>query len=756
MNTKTRKVKSWKSDTKPYERMIERSVIVRLATADEQTKSFDAVIASENPVERWDEQRKEVVKEILLTSGLEFRDGRNQLPIVDSHDRTTTRNVLGSIRDIQVQGDEVAGRPMFARDTDSQDAYHKVIDGHITDFSITADPIEIVEVARGTSAQFGEKIIEGPANVVTRWQPTDASLVAAGADVRSKVRRSYDLSKGIARAMTAEAIAKLVEKGMPSDLTDPDQIMAWVLGNLSAAEHDDDDDMESPLIESMVDEEVENMDDDERPKGEVENMEGMEEEEREDEPPLEETKMSRSLDANQIKRQERRRFAEIHALCTKAGIARTVADKWCNSDVSLNTVRDRVIERMAYRSTETGTSVGSDVRVTHSGDDKVRDAVLDGILVRSQSASRVRRLFTGDQKPAAGARDFAGQSLLRMAENYLRAFGANTERCNSSDIARAAIGNKTALKKMGIQRAEAYHTTGSFANLLLDASNKTLLAAYEEAPYTWNIWARQGASVDDFKNINRIRFSEFPDLEAVAESAPYKDKQMSDSKESYKVEKYGALFSISWETVVNDDLDAISRTPAMMGSSARRLQNRKMYEVLTSNPLMGDGENLFSASHASGSNVSGSAAAPSVTTLNTMYQKMMLQKGLTTDAIIGVIPRYVIVPAAYSATLLELFASTSYNAANNNDGVRNIYGPTGERPLTPVVEPMLDASSSTNWYGAADPSQIDTVELTFLSGEESPVVENEWDFETDTYKNKIRQTFGVKAIDWRGLYRNAS
>ncbi len=206
-----KKVKSFKHD-RPGARLIERAVIVREGTANEETKSFSAVIASENPVERWDETRQEVVKEILLTSGLEFRDGRNQLPIVDSHDRSTTRNVLGSIRSIQVIGDEVVGVPMFARDTDSQDAYYKVIDGHITDFSITADPLEILEVKRGQVANIQGREIAGPANVVTRWQPTDASLVAAGADVRSKVRRSYELSKGIARAMTPEAIAQLVAK----------------------------------------------------------------------------------------------------------------------------------------------------------------------------------------------------------------------------------------------------------------------------------------------------------------------------------------------------------------------------------------------------------------------------------------------------------------------------------------------------------------------------------------------------------------
>lgn len=753
MTTKKGKIKSWRMDSKPEHRMIERAVIVRLTNSDPaQVATFDAVIASENPVERWDDQRKEVVQEILLTSGLEFRDGRNQLPIVDSHDRGTVRNVLGSIRNIQVQGDEVVGQPSFARDVDSQDAYHKVIDGHITDFSITADPLEIVEVARGQSAQFGERVITGPANVVTRWQPTDASLVAAGADVRSKVRRSYELSKGIARAMTPEAIAKLVEKGMPSDLTDPEQIMAWVLGNLSASEqHEVGAAPVAPVESAEMPVETE----EEKPVEEVANMDG-EEPEEEVENGYDEKQMSRSLDTKKVTLAERKRIAEINALASKARIERTVADSWINSGVSLDVVREKVIERMAANATPSGSSVGADVRVTQSADDKLIAAVSDGLLLRSKSSARVNRIFADDRKPAEGARDFANLSLLRAASAYLRAFGADTDRATSSTIARAALGNKSALRSLGIQRAEAYHTTGSFANLLLDASNKTLLAAYEEAPYTWNIWARQGASVDDFKNIHRMRFSEFPDLEAVPETQPYKDKAMSDSKESYKVEKYGALFSISWETVVNDDLDAISRTPAMMGNAARRLQNKKVYEVLTSNPLMGDGQALFSASHPSGSNVSGGAGNPAVGTLNTMFQRMMLQKGLSSDTVLGIVPRYVIVPVALSATLLELFSSISYNAANNNEGVRNIYGPSGERALTPVIEPVLDGASSSVWYAAADPSQIDTVELTFLSGEESPVVENEWDFETDTYKNKIRQTFGVKAIDWRGLFRNSA
>jgi hypothetical protein len=119
-----------------------------------------------------------------------------------------------------------------------------------------------------------------------------------------------------------------------------------------------------------------------------------------------------------------------------------------------------------------------------------------------------------------------------------------------------------------------------------------------------------------------------------------------------------------------------------------------------------------------------------------------------------------IVPAALSATALQLVGSVADPAAGGsavgNANTKNIYGPNADRPLRVVVEPVLDASSSTAWYGAASTSQVDTIELSFLAGEESPVLENEWDFDKDFYKYKVRQTFGVAPIDFRGLYKYAT
>ena len=728
-----------------------------------------AVIATENPVQRYDEESNQVVAEVLLMDGVEFRGGRSQIPIVDSHDDTTVRNILGSIQRLAVDHStgELYGVPVFASDPDAQTIQQRMNEGHITDFSITAQPIESVFIPRGQSFMTNRGMsIEGPAIIHKRWQPHNASICATGADEQSTVRRSYtDLVRKVTR-MDEALLSQLSEMGLPDGMTDPNQVLAWVVGKLKPEAPSE----PAEPVESMAPGQETVLAEGETVEP-VENMAGTEEESK----PVENSVARSAADATKlIKRalaSDQKRRNEIQAAVKIAKLDRAFADELCNSGVSVADANAKVIERMATQ--PLGSSVGADVRVTRASEDKFVAAARDGLIARAQPRTSIKRSLFASEKPAEGYEDFKNLNLIRLATLFAERVGLPVQRMTNPDISRAVMRMSTlqgfmdVSQRYRIERSDfsAYHTTGNFANLLLDASNKTLLGGYEEAPYTWSLWARQANSVDDFKNIHRMRFSEAPNPEEIPENADYPEGKMADSKETYKVAKYGESFTISWETIVNDDLDALSRIPAMHGNAMRRFQNKKVYEVLTSNPIMGDGYSLFSSSHVSGDNTSGAAAAPGVTTLNNAFVKMMTQKGLNkpdgtaSDAVINVIPKYVIVPVAYSATLLQLIASmadpTAGGSAAGNSNTLNIYGPNGMRPITPVVEPQLDANSATKWYVAADNSQIDTVELSFLSGEESPVIENEYNMRNDTYYNKIRQTFGTKAIDWRGLYINA-
>lgn len=703
----------------------------------------DVVIATENPVRRYDEERGYVINEVLLMEGVVLRANQSQIPIVDSHDDTTVRNIFGSIRGLQVVDGELHGQPSFASDPDAQLICQRMNEGHITDFSITALPLESLFIPHGQSYTTRRgQTIDGPAIIHTRWQPHNASICATGADELSTVRRSYtDLVRKVIR-MDEALLTQLASMGLPEGMTDPNQVLAWVVGKLGTG---------SAAVADLA-EPVENMEGYSKPDEEkkVENMDGDAASEEDKKKDVEEA-ISRAL------RIDARRRKEIQSLCSAHKIERSFADTLCDDGVDLNTARAKVLERMATKPVGQTTER---VAVTESSDDKLFAAARDGLIMRTLRAAGSRQTI---ERPAAGHEDFRNMKLSRMAEFYAERLGCDVRRMAAKDIALVAMGHPGTANRFRIQR-DAYHTTGSFSNLLLDAANKTLLAGYEEAPYTWSMWARDAGTTADFKNLNRIRFSEMGTPEMVPEGSPYPDAPMSDAKEVYKVNKYGNMFTVTWETVVNDDLDAISRIPAMQGAACRRLQNQAVYGVLTANAAMADTGLLFNATaqttaggHA---NLATGAGAPAVATLNTAYISMMTKKGLRSDVILNIQPAFLIVPAAISATALQLLGSIADPSAGGssttgNSNTKNIYGPNGDRPLKVIVEPLLDANSSTAWYLAANNSQVDTVEITFLEGEQSPVLENEWDFDKDVYKYKVRQTFGVAAIDFRGLYKHA-
>ena len=72
------------------------------------------------------------------------------------------------------------------------------------------------------------------------------------------------------------------------------------------------------------------------------------------------------------------------------------------------------------------------------------------------------------------------------------------------------------------------------------------------------------------------------------------------------------------------------------------------------------------------------------------------------------------------------------------------------------LEVIVDARLTGNqWYLAARPARIDTIEYAYLEGEEGLFIERQEGFEVDGLKIKARHVFAAKAIDWRGLYKNA-
>jgi hypothetical protein len=208
--------------------------------------------------------------------------------------------------------------------------------------------------------------------------------------------------------------------------------------------------------------------------------------------------------------------------------------------------------------------------------------------------------------------------------------------------------------------------------------------------------------------------------------------------------------------MINDDLNSFNRVVSGFGMSAARLENKLVYLQLANNANLSDGVALFHTTHA---NITGTGTAIAIASLGICRKQMRVQTGLQGETL-NVIPRYLIVPATQEALAYQYTSAQFVPAVSTNV---NEFREGGRTALTPVVEAMLDGltdlagadkSSTTKWYLAADPGQIDTVEYCYLDGFEGVYLENQIDFDTDAIKFKGRLDFATKVLDYRGLTLN--
>ena len=205
------------------------------------------------------------------------------------------------------------------------------------------------------------------------------------------------------------------------------------------------------------------------------------------------------------------------------------------------------------------------------------------------------------------------------------------------------------------------------------------------------------------------------------------------------------MVAITRQTLINDDLDAFTRIPAMYGNSIAQLEPDVVWGIITANPAMADGTALFHANH---KNLAGTGAALAVDAVGAARAAMALQTGLDKKTVLNIRPAFLIVPAALELKAEQLVAQNLVPAATSSVVPQSI------RTLSPISEPRLDAASATAWYLAASPNQIDTIEYAYLEGQQGAYIETRNGFDVDGVEIKCRLDFGAKAIDWRGLYKN--
>ena len=319
------------------------------------------------------------------------------------------------------------------------------------------------------------------------------------------------------------------------------------------------------------------------------------------------------------------------------------------------------------------------------------------------------------------------------------------------DMARACVERTESTKFMTkddiAQRALGAHS-GDFSNILANTQGKILQQSYAYNEGSWRKWAGVG-TVSDFKTIDVPQLAGGTEIQKVLPGGDPQKINFTDSKEQVKAESYGAAYDISYQAIVNDDLNAFTRIPTLMGAGAARKVNKDVYGVLNTNAVMGDGVALFhEATHG---NLAGTPAVISNTTINLANVGMRKQTDADSN-ILAIAPKYMMVPVALEQVALEYLQAGLFTApttAANSDVFRGRY--------EVIAEPEMDENSATAYFFAADPMMVETLKVFFLNGQQTPQL-REMESTVGSSRGRTYDVwldYDIKALDWRGLYKNA-
>jgi hypothetical protein len=350
-----------------------RGAVISLRTEgpgslDEKNRSVEVVMSTESPamVRDWD---RGIISEVLLMSGAEVPETK-QLVLLDAHSRYETANVIGSVREIRISGDQMIGRAYYSSAPEAESPWIKTREGHLTDYSIGYRVDEAVWVPEGQTATISGRVFTGPVQVATRWTPRELSAVPIGADQNAKARREIDHKLKTIKEesnMDPKIRAMLEAKGLPATATE-EQAVAFLERMEVKTGNNPDNDQERAAQEEKI--------------------------------------------RKEAKGEELERIREIDALCQRyecADMARELIISGKDVIDAQRAILDAVMERSKKQNP--GAS-GAEFIVAEK--DKFRAAAEHGLILRA--GMKV-------DSPAPGADELRGFTLVEIARECLRMSG---------------------------------------------------------------------------------------------------------------------------------------------------------------------------------------------------------------------------------------------------------------------------------------------------------------------------------------------
>lgn len=431
------------------------------------------------------------------------------------------------------------------------------------------------------------------------------------------------------------------------------------------------------------------------------------------------------VDIADVRAEERSRVQRAYALVERHGFGSEVAQAWVDEDASIEVMNAEALELLVESQNEVPR--GSGEVVVGQGESEKR---ADG--VRLALEARCNILTGPEATEARQGNPYASMTLSEMCMQFSEDRQGSRSQVVSGVLASArpmAVGNNIS------------HTSSDFVGILANIQWNQLLRGWESAPETWNIWTNPGV-LNDYKIAKRSSLNLFSGLDKVEEGAHYESGTLADRAVDIQLAKYGKVFGVTREAILNDSLQAMTQVPLRMGQAASRTVGNIVYNVLFANTF-GSGS-LFAVSHNNTHAVALDSAG-----LQTLMAAMMTQQDedAAPDSTLNIQPRFLLAPAA-----LMLEARQLLNGAIISDGGAGVTN-VQQGVMEPVFDGRLDLNDADTFYAIADPAVADTVEVAFLDGIRQPQIERTESSTVDGVFFKARVEVGVAPLDRKSMQR---
>jgi len=176
-------------------------------------------------------------------------------------------------------------------------------------------------------------------------------------------------------------------------------------------------------------------------------------------------------------------------------------------------------------------------------------------------------------------------------------------------------------------------------------------------------------------------------LPELLESAEYTRLTLEDGDEQVRLRTYGGLLSISRQTIVNDDLDALTDTNRLLAQSASLTQSKLAVNALAGSHNLSDGTAVFDASR--NNLLTGLASALDADSLG-LAVATMRRFSDSNGQPLSIEPKFLIVPPELERVACQLCYSDS-DPSSLHAGTINIFKRNG---LEVLVEPLLTSAKA--------------------------------------------------------------